>query len=137
MGVLLAATETDRLLGVVSNNSLAGVQAYLNRAAMDRMFACVIGRYDGMDPRLMKPADHLVTMAMSRMGAPASRTILVGDSVSDIEAARAADIRSIGYANKPGKRSALAHAGADAVIESMDELAAVLIVTPCRVPPDA
>jgi phosphoglycolate phosphatase len=97
---------------------------------LDRTFGCVVGRYDGMDPREMKPSDHLVTMTMQGMNADPATTTLVGDSVTDIHAARAAGIRSIGYANKPGKRSALAAAGASTLIESMDELAAALLLTP-------
>jgi phosphoglycolate phosphatase len=50
----------------------------------------------------------------------------VGDSVTDIEAARAAGVRSIGYANKPGKFGQLTAAGADAVVTEMAALAAAL-----------
>jgi len=120
----------------VSNNSLAGVRAYLTRVGLDRSFSCIVGRYDGMDPHQMKPSSHLVEMTMHGMNAEPAYTTLVGDSISDIQAAHAAGIRSIGYANKPGKRVALASAGADTIIESMDELAAALLLTPCRVPPD-
>jgi phosphoglycolate phosphatase len=43
----------------------------------------------------------------------------VGDSITDVEAGLAADIWTIGYANKPGKDEALRDAGADAVLDSM------------------
>jgi phosphoglycolate phosphatase-like HAD superfamily hydrolase len=45
----------------------------------------------------------------------------VGDSVTDIEAGRAAGVATVGYANKPGKDVDLA--GADAVVTAMAELA--------------
>jgi hypothetical protein len=39
---------------------------------------------------------------------------------------RAAGVRTIGYANKPGKRDRLTDAGADIVIDSMQALAVSL-----------
>jgi phosphoglycolate phosphatase len=47
---------------------------------------------------------------------------LVGDQVSDITAAHAADLAAIGYANKAGKDERLTQAGADAVITRLAEL---------------
>jgi phosphoglycolate phosphatase-like HAD superfamily hydrolase len=46
--------------------------------------------------------------------------------------AKAAGIRSIGYANKPGKREKLTAQGADVVITSMEELASTLLASRCR-----
>jgi phosphoglycolate phosphatase-like HAD superfamily hydrolase len=40
-----------------------------------------------------------------------------------MEAAANAGVRSIGYANEPGKTESLIRAGADAVTEDMNELA--------------
>lgn len=37
-----------------------------------------------------------------------ARCTLIGDSPTDIQAAHAAKVRSIGYANRPGKTAALA-----------------------------
>lgn len=46
----------------------------------------------------------------------AGRLHLRGDAVRDAEAAHAAGMEEIGYANKAGKDAALAHAGAAAVL---------------------
>jgi phosphoglycolate phosphatase len=54
---------------------------------------------------------------------PAESAAIVGDSITDVEAGPAADIWTIGYANKPGKDEAMRDAGADAVLGSMAELA--------------
>lgn len=48
---------------------------------------------------------------------------MIGDSVSDIQAAHAGGVASIGYANKAGKRSHLANERADIIIDEMVELA--------------
>jgi hypothetical protein len=57
------------------------------------------------------PAAHDLT----RTCPPAAATF-VGDSVTDIEAARAAHTMSIGYTNKPNKTAELMTASADTVI---------------------
>jgi phosphoglycolate phosphatase-like HAD superfamily hydrolase len=46
--------------------------------------------------------------------------------------AKAASIRSIGYANKPGKREKLSAESADVVITTMEELASTLLAKRCR-----
>ncbi len=53
-------------------------------------------------------------------------TSFVGDSLTDVKAAQAAQVPCIGYANKPHKAQVLADAGADALILSMHEPAAAL-----------
>jgi HAD-hyrolase-like len=58
------------------------------------------------------------TTGNNDLGVQVSRAVLVGDSVSDIRAGRAAGVRTIGYANRAGKVTALRAAGADVVIES-------------------
>ncbi|MEU6799153.1 HAD hydrolase-like protein [Nonomuraea wenchangensis] len=45
----------------------------------------------------------------------AAKTVLIGDSDFDMQAARNAGTRRIAYANEPGKADSLTHAGADAV----------------------
>ena len=53
--------------------------------------------------------------------------MLIGDTVTDIQAATAAGVRSIGHANKPDKANVLNDAGADAVATTMDEIASALV----------
>ncbi|MFC4853650.1 HAD family hydrolase [Actinophytocola glycyrrhizae] len=119
--VMHAWKATGRRLAVVSNNSSAAVDTYLDihglRAEVDLVSARV-----GADVTLLKPSPHLVTDATNRLGSPASRCTLVGDSVTDIEASHAAQVTPIGYANKPGKADRLIAAGAVVVITSTSAL---------------
>jgi phosphoglycolate phosphatase-like HAD superfamily hydrolase len=55
----------------------------------------------------------------------AGDSVFIGDSVTDIQAGRAARTPTIGYANRP-KRRCLTGAGADVVIDTMHELARAL-----------
>ncbi|MGH7747116.1 MAG: HAD family hydrolase [Candidatus Dormibacteria bacterium] len=69
---------------------------------------------------------HLVLRTTDALGTEPDRAALLGDSISDIQAARAARAGSIGLANKPGKRARLSGAGAGAVIDTMEQLAGAL-----------
>jgi phosphoglycolate phosphatase len=56
------------------------------------------------------------------LGLDATDTVLVGDTVTDMQVARSVGARAIGYAKRPERAQALAEAGADAVVLSMREL---------------
>jgi HAD superfamily hydrolase (TIGR01509 family) len=119
---LLAACErTGRAVAVVSNNSDEAVRAYLTMHELDPFVAVVSARRSS-DPALMKPNPYLVDQAVLELAAEPAACVLVGDTLTDIEAAAAAGVRSVGYANKPGKSGAMAIAGADVIITAMDEL---------------
>ncbi|MFG2417380.1 HAD family hydrolase [Streptomyces goshikiensis] len=72
----------------------------------------IIGR-PTLRPDLMKPAPYLLLTAANALGFDPAKTVLVGDSVADVEAARAAGAQSIGFANELPKRATLVHAGAN------------------------
>jgi HAD superfamily hydrolase (TIGR01509 family) len=119
--VIEAAHQTGRPIAAVSNNSREAVTRYLTTAGLAPMFTGIIGRTDP-DPDLLKPNPHLITLAIKELGADPADSVLIGDSLSDIEGARNAGVLSIGYANKPGKLERFTAAEADAVITSMGEL---------------
>ncbi|WP_141722444.1 HAD family hydrolase, partial [Micromonospora haikouensis] len=72
---------------------------------------------------LMKPNPAPIHRAALAVDASSTRCVLVGDSTSDIEGGRAAEVRTIGFANKPGKRTLLLRAGADAITDGTDGMA--------------
>ena len=113
--------QRGRCVAIVSNNSAAAITAYL--AAHDIEIDAVMGR-TSPDPGLLKPSPHLVAEAMRALDAAPDpdANVLVGDSVSDVIAAREAGIRSIGYANAAGKRRTLSYAGATIVVDDMATL---------------
>ena len=78
---------------------------------------------DPSDPQLMKPHPSVLLRTLSDLNVPAESAVIVGDSITDIEAGLAADVWTIGYANEPGKDGAMCAAGADVVVGSMAELA--------------
>jgi phosphoglycolate phosphatase len=120
--VLAGCRESGRTVAVVSNNSARAVNAYLDRHGLIDGVALVIAR-TSYDPALLKPSPHLIELAVQKLDADPAASALVGDSLTDIEAAHRAGVASIGYANKPGKREAMTELNAGAVITSMADLA--------------
>jgi len=127
--VITSCRDSGRTLTVVSNNSDRAVRAYLTRHALDGQISTVIAR-TSPDPDLLKPCPHFLQQAITASKAEPHTCTLVGDQLTDIDAARQAGTHSIGYANKPGKAEALADAHAGAIITSLAPLTLALRARP-------
>lgn len=113
--------RSGRRVAVVSNNSADAVGAFLEQHQLTKLITAVSARIDPQ-PRLLKPHPYLVSRACSLTKSPAHNCILVGDSLSDLDAARRFALAFIGYANKPGKRRSFELQDVDAVVDGMVEL---------------
>jgi HAD superfamily hydrolase (TIGR01549 family) len=116
---LEACRATGRPVAMVSNNFAPAIRAFLQREHLGGYVQHIEGR-DPTDPRLMKPATHLIERAVQALGADSAKTVMVGDSLTDIEAAHGFGIPVIAYANKPRKIAAFTDA--DAIITTMTTL---------------
>ncbi|MET8356050.1 HAD family phosphatase [Micromonospora sp. NPDC005171] len=123
---IVAARQAGMQVAAVSNNSAGALTAYLAAHRLTGHVSPVVGRAYA-EPTRMKPNPEPILRAVRAVSLPANRCVLVGDSLTDVEGARAAGIRSIGYANREPKVRALRAAGADVVITSMGELARSLV----------
>jgi beta-phosphoglucomutase-like phosphatase (HAD superfamily) len=85
--------------------------------------APIVGRPHA-EPGLMKPDPGVVLAAVRALNVAPSSCTLIGDSLTDIEAARAASVGIVGYANRPWKVEAFF--GADAVVTLMGDVANAL-----------
>lgn len=110
------------LLGLVTNKPQRFIETILDHLGMSSLFGAVIGGDAGVTK---KPAPDMLLAAMQQLGVEPWSTVMVGDSTSDVEAARAAGVPVVvvrgGYSNVP-----LEQLGADAVIGSLGELAGAL-----------
>lgn len=118
---IAACHAAGKVISVVSNNGAGAVETYLRRHDLAKYISFVSARRSP-DPALMKPHPHLVLAALEATGQDAMRSVLIGDSVTDIQAAHAARSAAIGYANKIGKYSQLGAAGAEAIARDMREV---------------
>ncbi|WP_329464459.1 HAD family hydrolase [Streptomyces sp. NBC_01431] len=125
VAALEAARASGRKVAIVSNNSTACVRAFLTVHELRHLIDAVVGRAPYW-PDAMKPDPHSLLRASSELETHPHECTLIGDSVTDVEAAKATGGRSIGFANKPGKERALEDAGADVVIRTMSSVAEAL-----------
>jgi HAD superfamily hydrolase (TIGR01509 family) len=114
-------SEKDRPVGIISNNSKAAVETYIDAHDIRPLVTEVSARMS-FNPMLLKPNPYLLYKALGAVGVKAYRAVFVGDSPTDIVAASAAGITPIGYANKPGKFDELLSAGAPLIVDSLARL---------------
>ncbi|MDI5967144.1 HAD family hydrolase [Streptantibioticus silvisoli] len=107
---------------VVSNNAGSAIEQYVDAHQLRSLVAGCFGRSPGR-PESMKPSPELLRAALRAARAEPEEALFIGDAVRDVEAAHAAGMTAVGYANKPGKAKTLAAAGAVAVVSAMAELA--------------
>ncbi|MEV0088354.1 HAD family hydrolase [Saccharopolyspora sp. NPDC050642] len=106
---------------IVSNNSETAVHAYLQAHGLTNVVADVSARTNA-DVSELKPQPHLLLRAASFLGVSPERCVMIGDSVTDIEAAQRAGAKCIAYANKPGKREQFEELQPGAIVDQMAEL---------------
>jgi len=123
--VIRACRRTGRVMTVVSNNTPEAVETFLAKHDLSKYIDYVSGRSTA-DPALMKPSPYLLQRAADAVEARLATSILVGDSDTDIQAARAARVTAVGYANKPGKTARFVALRADAIVTDMRVLARAL-----------
>jgi HAD superfamily hydrolase (TIGR01549 family) len=119
--LLSVAQERGRPVAIVSNNSAPAIEAYLDDHKLSEYLTSIIGREPYMPDR-MKPNPEPILSAADALGVRPATCVLIGDSLTDITAARAAGAPVIGYANKPSKKELFAEAGADAIVTTMDAI---------------
>ncbi|GLY20800.1 HAD family phosphatase [Micromonospora sp. NBRC 101691] len=124
--VIVAARQAGFPVAVVSNNSAGAVSAYLAAHRLAGHVSPVVGRAYAA-PERMKPNPEPIWQATHAVGEPPARCVLIGDSRTDIDGARAARVRVIGYANRPTKVEKFQAAGADWVVTTMREIADALV----------
>jgi phosphoglycolate phosphatase len=124
-GMLAALDELDSLgvqVAVVTNKFESFARQLLSQLGLIYRFATLIGG-DTLGPGRAKPAADPLLEMIVRLGS--GRAAFVGDSTYDTQAARNAQVPSVavsfGFHDRP-----VEDLGADAVIDSYDELVPVL-----------
>lgn len=109
------------LEAVATAPATPGARTTIETHDLSRLIGHVSAR-ETADARLLKPDPFLVYQAIDALGTAPSACVMIGNSDTDVDAARTARAAVIGYANKPGKRERLQRRGADAVIDELSEL---------------
>jgi phosphoglycolate phosphatase len=108
---------------VVTNKPYDFTVALLEGVGLIGHFDVIIGG-DSLTER--KPSPLMLVEAASRCRADASKCLMIGDSRVDIEAGRAARMKTCGYIPGFRGRTELVEAGVDFVIERFGELCTIV-----------
>lgn len=110
-------------LGVCTNKREGLSRQLLDELGLARFFSVVLGS-DTLP--VCKPDPHHLLETIARAGGHPDRSVMIGDSVTDIATAKAANIPiiavSFGYAGGPA-----AHLGSDRIIDHYNQLEATLM----------
>jgi phosphoglycolate phosphatase len=122
LGLLSGLAGRGTRLGVCTNKPAAITNEVLRKLGLYDRFHAVIGASDGL-PK--KPDPAMIDVTLTALKASAQEAVVIGDSVADVGAARAADVPVIlvnfGYSNRPASEL-----GADLVIDSLTDAPAAL-----------
>ncbi|MFF8657747.1 HAD family hydrolase [Streptomyces huasconensis] len=109
--LVTALAGLGKRLVIVSNNADGPVRAYLERVGLGTHFEAVFGR-DPHELRRMKPHPHSVEAALRHLGVEAADCLLVGDQLTDLQAARAVGVPFLGHARNDAAARLLRREGA-------------------------
>ncbi len=111
-------------MGVATSNSQDVAEWILESKNIRDYFSSVVGRR----PELrMKPYPDQIWKCLEEMMVEPNRSVVVGDSVKDILAAKSANIIAIAIPSYFTRRQALEDAGADYMIENLKDLPKILL----------
>ncbi|MEF2072785.1 HAD-IA family hydrolase [Consotaella aegiceratis] len=112
----------DVILGIVTGKGRRGVVSFLETYALGGHFLTI----RTADDCPSKPHPAMVLESCLEAGVDPADALVVGDAVFDIAMARAAGAAGIGVTWGNGETSALLEAGAQHVVNTMDELETLL-----------
>lgn len=116
---LLALQQARVTMGLVTNKPLEFTQPLLQHFALSGFFELVLG---GECLAEKKPHPLPLLMAAERLGAEPSRCVMVGDSMNDIIAAKAAGMKIIAVDYGYHQGVDLSQQGVDACLSALNDL---------------
>lgn len=114
----MAEMQSSMILGIATGKSRRGLTQSLAALGLDPFFSVTKTADDGPS----KPHPAIALAAMEEMGADPANTVVIGDTVYDMEMAKAAGASAIGVSWGMHPVKHLEQAGADRLINSFDEL---------------
>jgi phosphoglycolate phosphatase len=122
MEVLAELEQAGFLLGVATGKSRRGIRNTLESHGLTGRFVTVQSGDEGPG----KPHPHMLRKAMAEAGVEPADTVVVGDTVFDVQMAHGADVTAIAVSWGYHEVDELRDAGAHCVIHSFAELPSVI-----------
>lgn len=121
---MLACLAERYPLAIVSARGRAGAQTFLKQYGLAAHFRCVV---TAQTCRYTKPYPHPIRWAAREMNVPVENCVMIGDTVTDIRAGKAAGAQTVGVLCGFGKEAELRRAGADLILNSTTDLVDILL----------
>lgn len=116
------AAQDDVLLGIATGKSQRGVRRLLSEKDLAHCFVTI----QTADDAPSKPHPGMIEQAIAETGAEPDRTVMIGDTVFDVEMAVNAGVRSIGVGWGYHPEDHLSEAGACHIVGHFDQLHSTL-----------
>ena len=110
-------------MAIASTKIRRHVEGIVTKLGWSHLFEALVG---GDDVAEVKPAPDAFRVALERLAAASDQTLVVGDTINDIQAARAVPMRVIAVESPYRERSELVAAQPDYLIESLRRLPSLL-----------
>ncbi|WP_189775844.1 HAD family hydrolase, partial [Streptomyces tauricus] len=116
--LITTLSSLGRRTAVVADNAPSAVWRYLH--SHGRLTGLVTGGVHGRadDLTLLMPNPDCLLRALDHLGVPPKDAVLVGSSVAELTAARAASVRFLGYTRSEGHKRRLVGAGCEVTTAS-------------------
>jgi phosphoglycolate phosphatase-like HAD superfamily hydrolase len=111
-------------LAVVSARDRAGTEAFLSQFALTELFCAVA---TALTCQYTKPFPHPIIWAAEQMKVAPEECLMVGDTVVDIRAGKAAGAQTVGVLCGFGQEAELRKAGADLILPHTANLTEILL----------
>jgi phosphoglycolate phosphatase len=108
----------DILIGIATGKSQRGVRHIIDQFGLEGIFATI----QTSDDAPSKPHPEMILKAMREVGVDGADTVMIGDTVFDVEMAHAAGVRPIAVSWGFQPRVALAAAKPYAIVDDFHEL---------------
>ncbi|MGD9160894.1 MAG: HAD family hydrolase [Desulfobacteraceae bacterium] len=122
--LLEQAKSRDIKTAIVTSTERSKVLPVLSRLDATEYFNCIIGRLDVIN---LKPHPDPVNIAIDKIGGSREETVMVGDSLSDIQSGKSAGIKTVWYLPEYNReyhlnKREIADVSPDMIISHMNEL---------------
>ncbi|MGP9020068.1 HAD family hydrolase [Streptomyces sp. BR1] len=119
--LIRAWRDVGARLAITTNNSPRAVECYLTAHGLIDCFAPHIhGRTT--DLRLLKPDPYCLHQALDSLGARPAEALMIGDTLTDWDAAQRAGVPFLGYVRNDRRARELRAAGAPLVVTSLADV---------------
>ena len=121
--VLKELRRTGYRLAIATTKIRSHVDGIVAKFGWGALFGALVG---GDEVERVKPAPDAFVLALNRLKAGRQETVVVGDTINDVEAARAVPMTVIAVNSLYGGSDEVRAAGPDSFVESISELPEVL-----------